>query len=99
VVIVGAGLGGLACAAALREFADVTIFEAASELKEIGAAVHLAPNAHRIIKQWGGQLAKLGCVPNKAFREWSPDGKLVIDKHFDPLQEHGAEWVRIPAQR
>lgn len=95
VVIVGGGLGGLACGAALREFADVTIFEIAPELKEIGAAVHLAPNAHRIIKALGANLSKQGCVPVRAFREWSKSAEITIDRALNPLESHGCEWVSL----
>jgi 2-polyprenyl-6-methoxyphenol hydroxylase-like FAD-dependent oxidoreductase len=95
VIIVGGGLGGLACGAALREYADVRIFESAPEIKEIGAAVHLAPNAYRIIKALGGDLAKKGCVPVRAFREWNKGAEITIDRALNPLESHGCEWVSL----
>ncbi|KAG7532084.1 hypothetical protein FFLO_03892 [Filobasidium floriforme] len=93
VTIVGAGLCGLATGAAMREYADVTILESAAELGEIGAAVHLAPNAYRVIKNLGGDLLKYGSVPCKAYRCWSPEAKILIDAHFDPLKDEGCEWT------
>nr|XP_031860285.1 uncharacterized protein CI109_004169 [Kwoniella shandongensis]KAA5527357.1 hypothetical protein CI109_004169 [Kwoniella shandongensis] len=94
VVIVGAGICGLACGASLREYADVTILESAAALAEIGAAVHLAPNAHRIIKAFGGELIQTGAMPCKSFQEWSAkDNKLVINSSFDPLVDAGCEWA------
>lgn len=93
VIVVGAGLGGMACAAALRKYANVTVYEVAPALGEIGAAVHLAPNAHRIIQSWGGELSKVGCVANRHVREWTPAGEIKIDAHLDPLTDHGSEWM------
>jgi salicylate hydroxylase len=45
VAIIGGGIGGLTAAHALRRRGfEPTIFEAAPELKEIGAGVALGPN-------------------------------------------------------
>ncbi|KAI9823545.1 MAG: hypothetical protein M1826_007701 [Phylliscum demangeonii] len=56
VVIVGAGLGGLATAISLRKAGhdhDVTVLEQASEWREVGAGIQIPPNASRILRQWG----------------------------------------------
>jgi salicylate hydroxylase len=52
--VVGGGLGGLTAALALlqRGF-DVTVFEQASELGEIGAGVQVAPNAMKVLSALG----------------------------------------------
>jgi salicylate hydroxylase len=54
VSVVGGGLGGLAAALSLlqRGF-DVTVFEQADQLGEIGAGVQLAPNAMRVLMALG----------------------------------------------
>jgi salicylate hydroxylase len=54
VSVVGAGLGGLTAAAALlqRGF-DVTVYEQAGELGEIGAGVQLSPNAMKVVRALG----------------------------------------------
>lgn len=45
-LIIGAGIGGLSAAIALRKAGmETTVFERARELKEIGAGLSLAPNA------------------------------------------------------
>jgi salicylate hydroxylase len=54
VAIVGAGIGGLAAAAALlRLGVRVTVFEQSDELGEVGAGVMLTPNASRCLADFG----------------------------------------------
>ena len=53
-VIVGAGIGGLTAAQALRQRDwDVEIFEAAAAFSEIGAGIQLSPNATRVLHNLG----------------------------------------------
>lgn len=54
VLIVGAGIGGLAAAIALRQVGiGATIFEQAPVLEEVGAGVSLWPNATRVLRRLG----------------------------------------------
>ena len=54
VVIIGGGIGGLTAANALsRAGIEVTVCEAAAELKEIGAGVALHPNAMKVLHAIG----------------------------------------------
>jgi salicylate hydroxylase len=54
VVIVGGGIGGLSAALALRAAgADVTVYEQAAEIGEVGAGVGLFPNSMRILHRLG----------------------------------------------
>ena len=52
--VVGAGIGGLTAAIALRRAgAEVTVFERATELKEVGAGLLLAANAQKALGKLG----------------------------------------------
>ncbi|KAF6783352.1 salicylate hydroxylase, partial [Colletotrichum sojae] len=54
VIIVGAGMGGLACAIACRrEGLDVVVLERASRIVPIGSGIHVPPNAARVARQLG----------------------------------------------
>jgi salicylate hydroxylase len=54
VAIIGGGIGGLTAANALMQAGiDVAVYEAAGELKEIGAGVALHPNAMRVLRAIG----------------------------------------------
>src|ERR1700676_1265246 len=54
IIIVGGGLAGLAAAHALATFGlKAEVYEAASELGEIGAAVNVSPNATKALEATG----------------------------------------------
>lgn len=54
ILIVGAGIGGLTAAIALRNQGhDVQIFEQSQLATETGAAIHLAPNANGLLRRLG----------------------------------------------
>ncbi|KAK5271662.1 hypothetical protein LTR96_003488 [Exophiala xenobiotica] len=80
IIIVGAGLGGLAAAIALaRRGHKVTVFEQAPALGEVGAGIQIPSNSTRLLIKWGlepfleGKIVKPG---NIAFRRWE-DGKTI----------------------
>lgn len=53
-VVVGAGLGGLAAAIALRRAGhEVVVVEQADALGTVGAGIQMAPNASRLLDGWG----------------------------------------------
>ena len=81
IVIVGGGIGGLAAAAFLRRAGmEAVVFEQASQLKEVGAGVVVAPNAARLLRA----LGVLDALAAKAvrletgweFRRWQ-DGSVL----------------------
>ncbi|KAF8525869.1 FAD/NAD(P)-binding domain-containing protein [Hysterangium stoloniferum] len=94
IIIVGAGLGGLAAALTLRKQGhSVEIFESSSFNNEIGAGIGLPPNATRILKTMPINWDNLGCVPYHGVSTFSHDGSpgLAHDiKDIDKL--YGEGW-------
>jgi salicylate hydroxylase len=80
VAVVGAGIGGLTFAIALRESGvEATVFERARDLREIGAAVALAANATRLLARLGlgEELAAVSVEPTELiYRHWR-DGRRL----------------------
>ncbi|KAK5663371.1 hypothetical protein OQA88_3799 [Cercophora sp. LCS_1] len=89
IVIVGAGIGGLAAALGLRRNGHtVLIYEQSRLAGESGAAVHLAPNANGILRRWGIFAESFGANPMDHLVEHMKDGQ--VRKHID---------LRIPNKR
>ncbi|KAF2993830.1 hypothetical protein E8E13_002324 [Curvularia kusanoi] len=99
VIVVGAGLGGLVAAIALaREGHDVEIFEKSAFSNEVGAAIHLAPNASRILRTWGIDLNKASPSQCTCIAIWSKEGKYLKELVSKNLQaEMGTEddWFQV----
>ncbi|RSM15775.1 hypothetical protein CDV31_004876 [Fusarium ambrosium] len=54
IIVVGAGLSGLGAAiASALSGHRVTVYESATELREIGAGLQLTPNSTKILQRWG----------------------------------------------
>src|SRR2546423_5250715 len=74
VLIAGGGIAGLTAAVALlRGGMDVTVYEQALELKEVGAGVQLAANGTRVLYALGvgEELKALSCeAQGKEIRHW-----------------------------
>jgi len=52
IAVVGAGIGGLTAALALRRAGfEVDVYEQAAELAEVGGGINMAPNAIRILRR------------------------------------------------
>ncbi|TLD15423.1 uncharacterized protein PgNI_02143 [Pyricularia grisea] len=80
IVIVGAGLGGLATSIALaRRGHSVIVLEQAPKLGEVGAGIQIPPNSGRLLRRWGvfAHAEKLFVEPSCInFRRWQ-DGNLI----------------------
>ncbi|KIM94710.1 hypothetical protein OIDMADRAFT_60487 [Oidiodendron maius Zn] len=79
VAIVGCGIAGLTAAIALRQhpMINVTLYEKAAELKEIGASIALGPNGLRTLQRLGLHSA---IDDNVAFR--GPSNIPMIYRHW-----------------
>jgi len=85
VAIVGGGLGGLCAAAFLhRTGAQVTVFEQAPALSEVGAGINMGPNAGRVLHHLGltEAMNKAGVIVETAweFRRWQ-DASVLFSQH------------------
>jgi salicylate hydroxylase len=66
IAVIGAGIGGLATACALRKRGfEVAVYERAGELGEVGAGLQLGPNAVMVLRALGieDRLRPLACEP------------------------------------
>ena len=94
IVVAGGGIGGVSAAIALRRAGfDAQLFERAPELREVGAALSLWPNATRILREWG-VLAPLLRVahapPTFEVRSWRGERLQRV-----PLQEADAPTLFV----
>ena len=86
VLVVGGGIGGMACALALRQAGfDVDLFEQSAEVGEIGAGLQLGPNGFAAMDALG--------VGERARRRAVFTDDLIMMDAID-----GAEVARIPVR-
>ncbi|KAG9668640.1 monooxygenase, partial [Aureobasidium melanogenum] len=89
VVIVGAGIAGLAAAIALRKDGrSILVLEKSSMNKEVGALISLQPNASKIVDGWNMQqfLAEKKPMVDEAFRLLNVEGKLQVEMKLNTSQ-------------
>lgn len=80
-IVVGAGIGGLTAALALRAAGlDVVVYEQADALREVGAGIQLAPNATRLLHRLGlaDALARVGVRPDAIEHKRWQDGRVLL---------------------
>jgi len=90
IAVVGAGLGGLTCAAFLqREGFAVTVYEQASAFSRIGAGIILSANVMKVLRRLGIEtpLLETGISPD-AFvsRAWNT-GETLYELTLDAASE------------
>lgn len=97
VAIIGAGMGGLSLALALRERgADADVYEQAAELTEIGAAIALSANSTREFARLGllDQLRAASTMPTELiYRHWRDGSRIAAH----PVSEGDAYVSRFGA--
>jgi salicylate hydroxylase len=100
--IVGAGIGGLSLALALRERGvQAEVFEQAAELTEIGAAIGLSANAIREFDRLGllADLTAASTIPTELiYRHWRDGSRIAAhpvrqDGWYE--KQFGAPWFGI----
>ncbi|MPY85604.1 MAG: 3-hydroxybenzoate 6-hydroxylase, partial [Actinophytocola sp.] len=96
----GGGIGGLANAYALAtEGHSVRVLERAPEFAEVGAGLQLAPNATRILRDWGllDEVLAAGVSPRRMVFKDALDGAVLTHLAFDDAfaQRYRAPYVVI----
>ncbi|KAB8256862.1 hypothetical protein BDV32DRAFT_152883 [Aspergillus pseudonomiae] len=91
IIVVGAGLGGLATAIALTTYGHkVTIYEQAPELREVGAGIQVPSNSARLLLKLGvgPYLSKCASEPESiSFRRWESGEVIGFTKLKPDFQE------------
>lgn len=99
IAIIGAGLGGLVAGLTLaRRGADVTIYEQAPALGDVGAGISLTPNASRVLEGLGLReyLESTGEQPAANFTRHYKTWDIVVDiQRGDTRAEYGAPYYQI----
>ncbi|TQW02572.1 FAD binding domain-containing protein [Cordyceps javanica] len=91
VVIVGAGIAGLAAAVSLRRAGHhVKLYEQSSLNDEIGAAITIPPNASRILLAWGVRPEDWGFVVSKGGSSYDP---FTMEKTKDFMTTETAQEI------
>ncbi|KAI0509341.1 FAD/NAD(P)-binding domain-containing protein [Xylaria bambusicola] len=92
--IIGAGMGGLACALAFAKkgFKKIEVYESASNLGFVGAGIQLAPNLARVLDRWGCWAkihAEATTVTSSSIREGSTNKELSLVQMPDIAELYG----------
>jgi 2-polyprenyl-6-methoxyphenol hydroxylase-like FAD-dependent oxidoreductase len=89
-LIIGAGIGGMATALALaRRGLEVIVFEQAQTIGEIGAGIQLAPNALRVLDELGvlAEVSAGAVRPPAATLRDATTGEVITRLEFDDAFE------------
>ena len=100
VVIVGAGIGGLAAALALiQRGIDVDVYEQAPELRELGAGVQISANGTRVLHALGLKeaLERVQVMPaGKAIRLWNTGQTWsVFEFGLESVERYGSPYITV----
>lgn len=94
IAIIGAGIAGLTAALSIRkllpdQLIQITIYEKATELREIGASIGLNPSGLRILDKLGVHAALDGSISFRQRGEWP-----MIYRHWLTNEELGHDEVK-----
>jgi 2-polyprenyl-6-methoxyphenol hydroxylase-like FAD-dependent oxidoreductase len=96
IAIVGGGIGGLACALALRRVGfDARVFEQAPELAEVGAGMGLWCGAVRCLEELGvaDSFWKARRCPFERAEIATPDGRVLTGFELGAATRHAPSFV------
>ena len=100
IAIVGAGIGGLAVAAALRKVGiDATVYEQADAFARVGAGIQQSPNALKV-HRWLGiedRMREVGFAPASSLNRDGASGKVTNDHPLGRQVEerYGAPYLTL----
>lgn len=100
VAVLGAGIGGLAAAAALlRRGIEVDVYEQADELREVGVGLHLGSNGSRLLHRLGlaGSLERDAVRPEALEVRSLAEGRVLARQPMGRVweAEHGAPYYTV----
>src|ERR1700683_3370823 len=98
VAVIGAGMGGLATAAALtRAGVDVQVYEQATRFTSLGAGIQIGCNAMKVMREWGLEpvLRREAFYPRSWNNREFDTGEVRFDMVFGPSAEerYGAPYL------
>src|SRR4051812_18052798 len=99
IAIVGAGLGGLAAAIALRQQGfEAVVYEQAPELGEFGAGINISPNSVKFFDAIG-LTSKLHAVASEpaglTWREWDSDEISYVLSFANFEKRYGSKYYVV----
>lgn len=100
VIIVGAGIGGLATALALARLGVTSIvLERSERLEEVGAGLQLSPNACRVLFDLGleAEVRRIGFAPEAVSVLNASDGRTLLMNRLGAFAEArwGAPYLQV----
>ena len=100
IAIIGAGIGGLTAAVALRQAGfEVDVYEQAPELTEVGGGINMAPNATRVLYRlgFGDALDRDAVRPSVTHQRRWQDGRTLQRAPLNPRCEqlYGAPHLTV----
>lgn len=99
IVIIGAGIGGLTAALALRHYGfDVRVFEQSPDFVDVGAGLQLAPNPVKVLRALGlaKELRRVAAEPtNMVSLDWHGKVEASEPMRGAAMQQFGAEYFTV----
>ena len=100
ILIVGAGLGGLAAASCLLKAGfDVEVYEQAPMLAEVGAGIQMSANPMHVLRHLGleNDVLRLGVQPGAYVFRLHDTGEVIQDFPLaaEHQRQHGAPYVQL----